>query len=88
MFNNFKIFISFIDIGLECAGFLQGLGYQATVMVRSIVLRGFDRDMVNLVQSELEHKGVNFLMGTVPVDISKQPNGKLLVKWKGEQVSF
>ncbi|KAH8288076.1 hypothetical protein KR054_002443, partial [Drosophila jambulina] len=30
-------------IGLECAGFLKGLGYEPTVMVRSIVLRGFDQ---------------------------------------------
>jgi len=29
-------------VALECAGFLTGLGYDATVMVRSILLRGFD----------------------------------------------
>ena len=29
-------------IALECAGFLTGLGRDATVMVRSILLRGFD----------------------------------------------
>lgn len=29
-------------IALECAGFLTGLGRHATVMVRSILLRGFD----------------------------------------------
>ena len=27
---------------LECAGFLNALGYDSTVMVRSILLRGFD----------------------------------------------
>jgi pyruvate/2-oxoglutarate dehydrogenase complex dihydrolipoamide dehydrogenase (E3) component len=30
-------------IALECAGFLQGLGFDTTVMVRSILLRGFDQ---------------------------------------------
>ncbi len=29
-------------IALECAGFLTALGYDTTVMVRSILLRGFD----------------------------------------------
>lgn len=29
-------------IALECAGFLAGFGYDVTVMVRSILLRGFD----------------------------------------------
>ena len=30
-------------VALECAGFLAGLGFDVTVMVRSILLRGFDR---------------------------------------------
>lgn len=30
-------------VALECAGFLTGMGYHVTVAVRSIVLRGFDR---------------------------------------------
>lgn len=71
---------------MECAGFLKGLGYQATVMVRSMILRGFDRDMVNLVQAEMEDKGVKFLMGKVPVKVSKLPNGKLLAEWTGDEV--
>ncbi|XP_025409963.1 thioredoxin reductase 1, mitochondrial [Sipha flava] len=72
-------------IGLECAGFLKGLGYEATVMVRSMVLRGFDRDMVKLVQAEMESKGVRFFIGKKPVEVSKKPNGKLLVTWTGDE---
>ena len=30
-------------VALECAGFLAGMGYDVTVMVRSILLRGFDQ---------------------------------------------
>lgn len=30
-------------VALECAGFLKGLGLDVTVMVRSILLRGFDQ---------------------------------------------
>lgn len=29
-------------VALECAGFLTALGYDVTIMVRSILLRGFD----------------------------------------------
>lgn len=29
-------------VALECAGFLKAMGYDTTVMVRSILLRGFD----------------------------------------------
>jgi len=30
-------------VALECAGFLAGLGFDVTCMVRSILLRGFDQ---------------------------------------------
>lgn len=36
-------------VALECAGFLTALGYDTTVMVRSILLRGFDQDMANRI---------------------------------------
>lgn len=42
-------------VALECAGFLKGIGNDVTVMVRSIVLRGFDRQCSELVRSYLEN---------------------------------
>lgn len=48
-------------IGLECAGFLKGLGYDATVMVRSVPLRGFDQQMASIIAAEMEDKGIKFL---------------------------
>ena len=42
-------------VALECAGFLKGTGYDVTVMVRSIVLRGFDRQCSELVRSYIEN---------------------------------
>ena len=36
-------------VALECAGFLTNLGYDTTVMVRSILLRGFDQDCANII---------------------------------------
>ncbi|EDW00235.1 thioredoxin reductase 1, mitochondrial isoform X1 [Drosophila grimshawi] len=69
-------------IGLECAGFLKGLGYEPTVMVRSIVLRGFDQQMANLVAASMEERGIPFLRRTVPLSVEKQPDGRLLVKYE------
>lgn len=69
-------------IGLECAGFLKGLGYDATVMVRSIVLRGFDQQMATLISDSMIEKGVKFLFKTIPVSVEKQADGKLLVKYQ------
>ena len=37
-------------MALECAGFLTGLGYDTTVMLRSIPLRGFDRVRIGGIQ--------------------------------------
>ncbi|XP_032685315.1 thioredoxin reductase 2, mitochondrial isoform X1 [Odontomachus brunneus] len=68
-------------IGLECAGFLNGLGYDATIMARSIVLRGFDQQMANIVAEEMEHRGVHFIYQAKPKKISKQDDGRLLVDW-------
>lgn len=70
-----------IDIGLECAGFLNGLGYDTTIMVRSIVLRGFDQQMANLVADEMEQRGVHFRYQAKPKKITKQEDGSLLVHW-------
>lgn len=36
-------------IALECAGFLNELGFDTTVMVRSILLRGFDQQIANRI---------------------------------------
>ncbi|XGW31005.1 hypothetical protein V3C99_009732, partial [Haemonchus contortus] len=47
-------------VSLECAGFLQGLGYDVTVMVRSILLRGFDQDMAERIRAHMKECGVKF----------------------------
>ncbi|XP_055710396.1 thioredoxin reductase 1, mitochondrial isoform X2 [Phlebotomus papatasi] len=72
-------------IGLECAGFLKGFGYDATVMVRSIVLRGFDQQMADIVASSMIEKGINFLFKTIPTSVEKTPEGRLLVKYRNSE---
>lgn len=71
----------FIDIGLECAGFLNGFGYDATVLVRSIVLRGFDQQMADMVTNAAIEKGVKFHFKCQPKSIEKTADNRLLVKY-------
>jgi thioredoxin reductase (NADPH) len=68
-------------IALECGGFLTGCGYDTTIMVRSIFLRGFDQDMANRIGSYMEEEGTKFIRKSVPSKIEKQANGKLKVTW-------
>lgn len=72
-------------IGLECAGFLKGLGYDATVMVRSIILRGFDQQMANTVADAMQDRGINFLFRCIPRSVEKQPDGRLKVSWVNDK---
>ena len=53
-------------IGLECAGFLKGLDYNATVTVRSIDLRGFDQQMTNTVADAMVKRNIAFLHKAIP----------------------
>lgn len=70
-------------VALECAGFLRGFGNDVTVMVRSIVLRGFDRQCSELVRNYMEEmEKVRFIDTCVPKKIEqiKEPkDGELQV---------
>ncbi|ERE88877.1 thioredoxin reductase 1 [Cricetulus griseus] len=56
-------------VALECAGFLAGIGLDVTVMVRSILLRGFDRDMANKIGEHMEEHGIKFIRQFVPIKV-------------------
>uniref|UniRef100_A0A8C4MT49 Thioredoxin reductase 1, cytoplasmic n=1 Tax=Equus asinus TaxID=9793 RepID=A0A8C4MT49_EQUAS len=56
-------------VALECAGFLAGIGLDVTVMVRSILLRGFDQDMANKIGEHMEEHGVKFIKQFVPIKV-------------------
>merc|ERR1711868_25679 len=62
-------------IALECAGFCAALGCDTTVMVRSILLRGFDQQMANKIGEYMEEHGVNFIRECVPTKIEKIEEG-------------
>jgi len=74
-------------VSLECAGFLKGIGNDVTVMVRSILLRGFDQQMAGIIGDYMEKHGIRFVRGSVPTEITRikegQP-GEYLVKYKNE----
>jgi len=58
-------------ISLECAGFLHGIGNDVTVAVRSILLRGFDRQCSERIGEYMKESGVKFLTGVVPKKLEK-----------------
>uniref|UniRef100_A0AAY5EV52 thioredoxin-disulfide reductase (NADPH) n=1 Tax=Electrophorus electricus TaxID=8005 RepID=A0AAY5EV52_ELEEL len=70
-----------VYVGLECAGLLAGIGLDASVMVRSVALRGFDQQMAQLVTGHMEARGTRFHWGCVPTSVEKLPSGLLQVKW-------
>jgi len=48
-------------VALECAGFLTAFGYDTTVMVRSILLRGFDQDIATKIGTFMEKNHTKFI---------------------------
>uniref|UniRef100_A0A8V5HDS8 thioredoxin-disulfide reductase (NADPH) n=1 Tax=Melopsittacus undulatus TaxID=13146 RepID=A0A8V5HDS8_MELUD len=62
-------------VALECAGFLAGLGMDVTVMVRSILLRGFDQEMAERIGAYMETHGVKFIKKFVPVQVEQLEEG-------------
>jgi len=68
-------------VALECAGFLHGLGYDTTVMVRSILLRGFDQQLAEMIGSYMSSHGIKFVRPAVPKRVEKLENEKLKVTY-------
>lgn len=73
-------------ISLECAGFLAGLGYDTTVAVRSILLRGFDRECADWIGKYMEDHGVKFKKEVTPKKLEKLPSGKIQVTLSDDSV--
>lgn len=68
-------------IALECAGFLLEMGFETKIAVRSLLLRGFDRQCAEKIGSVMAEMGACFLNETVVTRIDKQENGRLLVQF-------
>jgi len=63
-------------IALENAGFLSGMGKNVTIMVRSILLRGFDQQIAEKIGEHMENKcGINFVRKCVPTKLERIEEG-------------
>lgn len=74
-------------IALECAGFLNGLGNDVTVMVRDKFMRKFDQQCAGQIGELMERRGIRFLLpasctsfralhpASAPVEAVKMPDG-------------
>lgn len=69
-------------IALECGGFLKALGSNVTIMVRSILLRGFDQQIANKIGDYMENQGIRFIKEAVPTSITLNSEGKKVVTYK------
>lgn len=47
------------------------MGYDTTVMVRSILLRGFDQEIAEKIGKYMEDRGTKFIRGSIPDMIEK-----------------
>ena len=68
-------------VALECAGFLTALGFETTVMVRSILLRGFDQDMAGKIGNYMTTTGTTFIHNATPQRLDRQDENKILVTY-------
>lgn len=68
-------------VALECAGFLVGTGSDTTVMVRSILLRGFDSQISEKIGEYMESHGTKFIRPATPQSVELKGDKKL-VTWK------
>ena len=67
-------------IAVEFAGIFSGLGVATTLACRKdLVLRGFDQDVREFVQGQMQEKGINIRPETEIDRIEKQADGSLLV---------
>ncbi len=70
-------------VALECAGFINGVGFDTTVMMRSIPLRGFDQQMAGHIKTYMEETAkIKFLEGAVPTAVELTDGGRKKVTWQ------
>ena len=70
-------------VALECAGFINGVGFDTTVMMRSSPLRGFDQQMAGHIKTYMEETAkIKFLEGAVPTAVELTDGGRKKVTWQ------
>ena len=61
---------------------MNALGIDVTIMVRSILLRGFDQQIANKIGNYMAAQGVKFINTAVPLSITLNNEGKKVVRFK------
>ena len=72
------------NISLECAGFLAGIGLDVAVMVRSVLLRGFDQQIAEKIGIYMQDLGIKFIRSCIPIKLESQSPEKIKVYGKYE----
>ncbi len=68
-------------IACEFACVFNGLGTKVTQYYRGAqILRGFDDEARGLIAEAMEHDGIDIHLGTVPIEMERQADGKIWVK--------
>jgi len=68
-------------VALECGGFLKGIGFDTTIMVRSILLRGFDQECGNRIADYMKSTGIKMIRSATVSNITPTADGRLQVTW-------
>jgi len=69
-------------ISLETAGFLTALGFETSVAIRSIPLRGFDQEIAEKIVKYMGQTGTRFLRDSQPTKFEKLESGKVKVTFE------
>ncbi|ACO68791.1 thioredoxin-disulfide reductase [Micromonas commoda] len=67
---------------LDVPGAEESLGYDTTVAIRSIPLRGFDTEIAEKIVGYMERHGTKFMRDSQPCAFEKRAGGKIAVKVK------
>jgi thioredoxin reductase (NADPH) len=73
-------------IALESASFLTSLGYDTTVMIRSIPLRGFDEEISSKIISSMKKRGTKFLENSTLKEIQFNAPNDYKVVYNGDKI--
>ncbi|KAL4431921.1 hypothetical protein ABPG74_012733 [Tetrahymena malaccensis] len=73
-------------IALECSGFLSTLGYDTTMMTRSLYLREFDQDIAQMILENIQSQSkVKVVPTSLPVSLEKVDEDTLKVRIQNQE---
>jgi len=61
------------------------MGYEVDIMVRSILLRGFDQEVAEKIGEFMRLGGVNFIRPAVPSKVERLEDGRKRVHWRNAE---